>query len=488
MADGATPNTYREMPHNIEAEQALLGAIFVWNEAYHRVADVIGPEHFFDPLHAEIFAHMGVVIGELRRHCTPVTMAPFFETAPPIDKSLTVPQYLGRIAAGAITIINAVDYAKTIRDLAVRRQLVRLGTDLVNSAYDAPIDFPPAEQIVAAEQALYELAERGPRDDLEVDFGVAADRAVEQVNAAYERGGGLLGLSTGLRAANSLDDKLGGLAPTDLIILGGRPGMGKTALATTIGFYNAYEAMLTRERERKSGCYVHFFSQEMSASQLAIRTLAGLADIDSERLRRGAVNEDEIRRLMREAARMKTLPMRVDETGGLTLAQLASKARRTKRERGTGLIIIDYLQLMDDQSRENRTQGLTYLTKGLKALAKELAVPIIVLSQLNRKVEERNDKRPQLADLRESGSIEQDADIVMFCYREEYYLEREVPPASEPDKVTEHAARLAQAQGRAEIILAKHRHAPTGIVHCGFDNARTRFFDLAQEHPAMGGR
>jgi replicative DNA helicase len=342
MADGATPNTYREMPHNIEAEQALLGAIFVWNEAYHRVADVIGPEHFFDPLHAEIFAHMGVVIGELRRHCTPVTMAPFFETAPPIDKSLTVPQYLGRIAAGAITIITAVDYAKTIRDLAVRRQLVRLGTDLVNSAYDAPIDFPPAEQIVAAEQALYELAERGPRDDLEVDFGVAADRAVEQVNAAYER--------------------------------------------------------------------------------------------------------------------------------------------------GTGLIIIDYLQLMDDQSRENRTQGLTYLTKGLKALAKELAVPIIVLSQLNRKVEERNDKRPQLADLRESGSIEQDADIVMFCYREEYYLEREVPPASEPDKVTEHAARLAQAQGRAEIILAKHRHAPTGIVHCGFDNARTRFFDLAQEHPAMGGR
>lgn len=486
MADGA-PQTYRELPHNIDAEQALLGAIFVWNEAYHRVAGDLEPAHFYDRLHGEIYAVMGEIIGA-NRACTPVTLAPFFESAPPIAKDLTVPQYLGRLAAGATTIINARDYARAIRDLAVRRHLIGVGTDLVNAAYDSPVDFPPARQIVEAEQALYELAERGPRDDLEMEFGEAASRAVDLVNAAYARGGGLLGLSTGLRSANSLDDKLGGLAPTDLIILGGRPGMGKTALATTIGFYNAYEAMLTRTRERKEGCYVHFFSQEMSAAQLAIRTLADLSSIDSERLRRGAVSEDEMRRLINEAARMKPLPMRVDETGGLTLAQLASKARRTKRERGTGLIIVDYLQLMDDQSRENRTQGLTYLTKGLKALAKELNVPIIALSQLNRKVEERNDKRPQLADLRESGSIEQDADVVMFCYREEYYAEREVPPADDAEKRAAHEARLAACRGRAEIIIAKHRHAPTGIVHCGFDNAHTRFFDLAPDHPNLGGR
>jgi replicative DNA helicase len=486
MADGASP-AHREAPHNINAEQSLLGAIFVWNEAYHRVADIIGPEHFYDPLHAQIFEAIASLIGS-NRQATPVTLQTFFEAHPPIDKTLTVPQYLGRLAANATTIINVVDYARTVRDLSVRRELVRLGEDMVNSAYDAPIDFPPESQIQEAEARLYDLAENGPKGDQELSFTRAAVEAIDRINLAYQRGGNLLGLSTGLRARNSLDDKLGGLAPSDLIILAGRPAMGKTALATTIAMYNAYEAMLTRERERKEGCFVHFFSQEMSAEQLATRVLAGLADLDSDRVRRGAISENEFRALMAEAARMQDLPLLIDQTGGQTLAQLAARARRVKRQNNTGLIIIDYLQLMAGPGRENRTQDLTALTTGLKALAKELDVPIICLSQLNRKVEERNDKRPQLADLRESGSIEQDADVVMFCYREEYYVEKQVPDPADFEAVQKHEAKLAACRGKAEIILGKHRHGPTATAHCGFDGARGRFFDLAPDYPDMGGR
>ncbi len=473
---------FRTVPHNIEAEQALLGAILQNNEAQDRVAGFLAPEHFFEPLHGRIYEVASKLI-EKGKQATPITLKTFFENEEPVGE-LTVPQYLGRLAANATTIINARDYGKTIHDLAVRRNLIRLGEDMVNAAYDAPVDFPPEEQIEAAEQRLYQLAELGKYGQGFETFGQALTEAIEMAGNAYERDGGLSGLATGLR---DLDAKLGGLQPSDLVILAGRPSMGKTALATNIAF-NVARAYRTEPGpdggERVvDGAVVGFFSLEMSSEQLATRILSEQAAVPSEKIRRGMIREEEFRRLREAALALEQLPLFIDQTGGISVAQLAARARRLKRQHGLGLIVIDYLQLLTGsraRATDGRVQEITEITTGLKALAKELQVPILALSQLSRQVEQRDDKRPQLADLRESGSIEQDADVVMFIFREEYYLERAEPRPGTPEH-EEWQAKIGAVHQEAEVIIAKQRHGPTGTVKLHFDGAITRFSDLARD-------
>jgi replicative DNA helicase len=399
-----------------------------------------------------------------------------------------VPQYLGRLAANAATIINARDYGRTIYDLATRRQLILVGEDMVNAAYDSPVDFPPKEQIEEAETRLFALAETGKYGQGFATFASALTTAIEMANNAYKRAGGLSGIATGLR---SLDAKLGGLQPSDLLILAGRPSMGKTALATNI----AYAIARARARSLQDrpdlppndpahdGAVVGFFSLEMSAEQLATRIMSERAEIPSEKIRRGMINDEEFKRLVETSQEMQNLPLFIDQTGGISIAQLAARARRLKRQQGLGLIVVDYLQLLTGSSRrasEGRVQEVSEITTGLKALAKELNVPILALSQLSRAVENREDKRPQLADLRESGSIEQDADVVMFVFREEYYIER-AKPAEGTAEFQDWMAKMQLASGRAEVIIGKQRHGPVGTVALQFEANVTRFADLAQD-------
>ena len=412
---------FRTAPHNIEAEQALLGAILVNNEAHDRVSGFLLPEHFFDPVHAEIYETAAKLIGA-GKQATPVTLKTFFDHHEAIDVGLSVPQYLGRLSANATSIINAKDYGQTVYDLAVRRQLIMIGEDMVNSAYDTPVDFPPETQIQEAEGKLFSLAETGKFGQGFMGFNDALRVAVEMANAAYQRDGGLSGISAGLK---DLDAKMGGLQKSDLIILAGRPSMGKTALVTNIAYHVAdarqrsleQRPELDKEDPEHDGAVVAFFSLEMSAEQLATRILSEQASVQSEKIRRGLIDEREFKTLVDVSQRMSQIPLFIDQTGGITIAQLAARARKLKRQKGLGLLIVDYLQLLSGSGRSresNRVQEITEITTGLKALAKELAVPIIALSQLSRQVEQREDKRPQLSDLRESGSIEQDADVVMF--------------------------------------------------------------------------
>ncbi len=480
--DDALP--FRNAPHNIEAEQALLGAILVNNEALDRVSGFLGPEHFFDPLHAEIFETASKLI-QMGKHATPITLRTFFENAAPITTDLTVPQYLARLAASAATIISTEDYGRTIYDLATRRQLILIGEDLVNVAYDSPVDATPGVQIEEAEQRLYGLAERGRFGKGFETFGHAVLGAIEMANNAYQREGGLSGLASGLR---DMDSKLGGLQNSDLIIIAGRPAMGKTALATNIAFNiaRAYKGEVQPDGEVKAvdGAIVGFFSLEMSSEQLATRILSEQAEIPSEKIRRGMINEEEFRRLRDAAETLSSLPLYIDQSGGLTIAQLAARARRLKRQKGLGLLVVDYLQLLAGSNRkasDGRVQEITEITTGLKALAKELNVPVIALSQLSRQVETRDDKRPQLSDLRESGSIEQDADVVMFVFREEYYVGRTEPPISKPDEYQKWQMEMERVHGLAEVIIGKQRHGPTGTVKLQFNGQITRFGDLQDE-------
>jgi replicative DNA helicase len=482
-AGDAPVPAFRAAPHNIEAEQALLGAILIHNEAYERVSQFLEPHHFFDPLHAQIYETAAKLMMS-GKQATPITLRTYFETAEPIDATTTVPQYLARLAASATSIINVHDYGRTIYDLAVRRQLIVIGEDMVNAAYDSPVDFDPAEQIEEAENRLFSLAESGKYGQGFMGFGTALTHAISMANNAYQREGGLSGIATGLR---DLDNKMGGLQPSDLIIIAGRPSMGKTALATNIAFNvaRAYRSEKQADGTYKTvdGAIVGFFSLEMSAEQLATRILAEQAEISSEKIRRGMIDEAEFQRLAEAARRMSEIPLFIDQTGGITIAQLAARARRLKRQRGLGLLVVDYLQLLAGSSRrasEGRVQEVTEITTGLKALAKELEVPIIALSQLSRQVEQREDKRPQLSDLRESGSIEQDADVVMFVYREEYYVERAKPNEGTPE-FQDWMAKMQQVSGKAEVIIGKQRHGPVGTVQLSFEGSYTRFGNLAQE-------
>ncbi|MBP0440397.1 replicative DNA helicase [Tianweitania sediminis] len=471
---------HREAPSNIEAEQALLGAILVNNDAFYRVSDFLKPDHFYEPLHRRIFEVLGDLI-RMGRVASPVTMRTFLPAEQKVG-DITIGHYLVRLAAEAVTVINSVDYGHAIHDLATRRMLIGIGEDMVNIAYDAPVDMSPADQVEAVERRLFEVAETGRYDGGFEKFDDAVQSAIDMANAAFMRDGHLSGIATGLR---DLDHRMGGLQPSDLIIVAGRPGMGKTSLATNIAFSiaDAHEPDQQFDGAAKAakGGVVGFFSLEMSAEQLATRIISEQIEISSSRIRRGEISEADFEKLVSCSQTMRKIPLYIDQTGGISIAQLATRARRLKRQRGLDVLVIDYIQLMQgstQRSSQSRVQEVTEITTGLKALAKELAVPIIALSQLSRDVEKRDDKRPQLSDLRESGSIEQDADVVLFVYRDEYYLTGKEPAPGTDEHLTWEAT-MARARGKADVIIAKQRHGPTGTVQLGFQGEFTRFFDLA---------
>jgi replicative DNA helicase len=476
---------FRAPPHNIEAEQALLGAILVNNEAFYRVSDFLESKHFFEPIHQRIYELAGGLV-RANKLATPVTLKTFLPSDLDIA-GLSLNQYLARLAAEATTIINAEDFGRTVYDLSIRRNLIAIGEDMVNLAYDAPVDATPSSHIEDAERKLYEIAETGRYDSGFQRFAQALTTAVDMAARAYQRDGSLSGLATGL---TDLDSRMGGLQSSDLIILAGRPGMGKTALATNLA-YNVAKAFAQGEvradghRETVNGGIVGFFSLEMSAEQLATRIIAEQTGIPSNKIRRGNIDEADFEKIKDVSIELQNLPFYVDETGGLSIGQLAARARRLKRQRGLDLLVIDYLQLLQGSSRrssENRVQEITEITTRLKALAKELNVPILALSQLSRQVEARDDKRPQLSDLRESGSIEQDADVVLFVFREEYYHQMRKPTEANREKFAEWLAEGERVDGKAEVIIGKQRHGPTGTVELQFDAAVTRFANLDNAH------
>jgi len=470
----------RLAPHNLEAEQALLGAILVNNEAYDRVSDFLRPEHFFEALHGRIFEVITKLL-KAGKVATPITLKTYL---PDLDLGgMTVPQYLVRLATSATTIINALEYGRTIYELALRRNLITIGEDMVNRAFDAPVDESPRLQIEDAERKLYGLAEAGRFEGGFQSFSSALSLAIHMASEAYRRDGGLSGTATGLR---DFDQKLGGLQRSDLVILAGRPAMGKTSLATNIA-YNIAKAWRGERQpdgvvKTVNGGIVGFFSLEMSAEQLATRVIAEQSGVPSFKIRRGDITQDEFAKLHEAVAEMQSVPLHIDQSGGISIAQLAARARRLKRQHGLDLLVVDYLQLLAGSSKksDNRVQELTEITTGLKALAKELDVPIVALSQLSRQVESRDDKRPQLSDLRESGSIEQDADVVLFVYREEYYLQNKEPKPGTEDHL-KWQMEMDRVHGKAEVIIGKQRHGPTGSVQLQFDANVTRFSDLASE-------
>jgi replicative DNA helicase len=473
--------SFRLAPHNVEAEQALLGAVLVNNEAFYRVSDFLAPEHFYEPIHREIYEVMGKII-RAGKTATPITAKTFLPDN--LIADVTMPQYLAKLAAEATTVLNAADYGQSIYDLAIRRNLILIGEEMTATAYASDVEETAQKQIEEAEKQLFDLAEKGRYDGGFLPFNDALKAAITMAGEAYSRDGRLSGIATGL---HDLDQRMGGLQKSDLVIIAGRPGMAKTSLATTIGFNVAqkWRGEVTPDGHRKTvdGGQVGFFSLEMSAEQLATRVLSAESQIPSSDIRRGNIHESQFAKLVDAANVMTQIPLYIDDTGGLAVSQLAARARRLKRQKGLDLLIIDYLQLLSGSSRrgnENRVQEMTEITTSLKALAKELDVPIIALSQLSRQVESRDDKRPQLSDLRESGSIEQDADVVLFIYREEYYLKNKEPREGTP----EHLAwmeEMEKVHGRAELIVGKQRHGPTGTVQVQFTANLTKFSDLAAD-------
>jgi len=473
-------------PHNIEAEQQLLGALLTNNDLYDRVAAILGPQHFFDPVHAVIYERAAARLAR-GRPATPVTLKAAFDDVPGLA-DLGGPAYLVTLAGVAVASYAARDFAQIIYDLAIRRSLIGLGRDIAARAGDLTVDSDADGQIVAAEQALYELGEKGKTERGFQSFLRAAMTAVNVANAAYMRKGELAGLSTGL---TDLDRTLGGLHRSDLLILAGRPSMGKTSLATNIAFNIARSYRRGPLPEGGEGTLdggvVGFFSLEMSAEQLALRVLSEAAEIPSEKIRGGTFDEAEFHRLVDAAKALEACPLHIDDTPAIPISQLAARARRLKRTHGLDVLVVDYLQLVRPATaRDSRVNEVSEITQGLKAIAKELDIPVIALSQLSRQVESREDKRPQLADLRESGSIEQDADVVMFVYRHEYYVEREKPADDNLEKMVEWQQRMEGAHGKAEVIIGKQRHGPIGTVELSFEGQFTRFGNLAK--PWQAGR
>ncbi len=468
------------LPYNIEAEQQLLGAILTNNELHDQAEEVIKADHFYDPLHARIWTIAGTRIKK-NTLVTPVTLKAFLEDDPGFQ-AVGGAAYLVTLAGSAIAAYAVKEYAKLIYELAVRRELISLGQNISEKARDVSLDVPPSEQIVEAEQHLYSLAERGKSETGFKGFAFAIKDAVNVANAAYQRQGGLAGLSTGF---DDLDRKLGGLHRSDLLILAGRPSMGKTALATNIAFNIAksyQQGILPDGREGAvDGGRVGFFALEMSAEQLAARILSETSEVPSEQIRRGDMTEAEFRRFVEAAKMLETCPLYIDDTPALPINQLAARARRQKRLHGLDVLIVDYLQLVRAASaKDSRVNEVSEITQGLKAIAKELDIPVIALSQLSRQVEAREDKRPQLSDLRESGSIEQDADVVMFVYREEYYKEREKPGEQNIEKLTAWQQAMSDVHGKAELIIGKQRHGPIGTVELSYEGRFTRFGNLVK--------
>jgi replicative DNA helicase len=477
---GAEIQNPETMPHSIEAEQQLLGAILTNNDVFDRVASIIGPTHFYDPVHARIYEIAAARIAK-NNLASPVTLKAFMEDDEGL-KELGGPAYLARLAGAAISSFAVKDYAQMIYDLAVRRDLITLGRDISSKAAKVDIASEPREQIVEAEQALYKLAEQGRSESGFQSFLKAVTDAVNVANAAYQREGGLAGVSTGLI---DMDRKLGGLHKSDLLILAGRPSMGKTSLATNIAFNiaKAYRKGTRTDGTEGTveGGVVGFYSLEMSAEQLAARILSEASEVPSEQIRRGDMTEGEFRRFVDAAKSLEACPLYIDDTPALPISQLAARARRLKRTHGLDVLIVDYLQLVKGTGKgDNRVNEVSEITQGLKAIAKELDIPVIALSQLSRQVESREDKRPQLSDLRESGSIEQDADVVMFVFREEYYKEREKPGDHELEKMAAWQDEMERLHGRAEVVIGKQRHGPIGTVELSFEGRFTRFGNLAK--------
>ena len=470
---------YRHVPYDVEVEQALLGAILVDNRALEAASALVKAEHFYDPLHQRLYETMLQSHDRGGMVLTPLTLHAAMKADPGLVE-VGGHAYLVGLAQAAPALPNVRDYARILHDLAVRRALIRIGEDIVNAAYEAPRENPPQAQIEEAEKALYGVSESSKYGEGPLDFSEALRRTVESAERAQARGGRISGVATGFAEIDSL---LGGLQPSDLVIIAGRPGMGKTSLATNMAFNaaRAYVQDTEAGADVSRGAPILFFSLEMAAQQLSARILSEQTEIEMWKIRNGKFSDNEWEKFVLTMQDLSTLPLYIDDTGGISIAQIAARARRLKREKKIGIIVVDHLQLIGSARRaENRVQELTEITKGLKVLAKELNVPVVALSQLSRGVDSRDDKRPVLSDLRESGSIEQDADVVMFVYREEYYLKsREPDPGS-----SEHAKwleRCERAHRRAEILVEKHRHGATNKVELFFDDRFTRFSNLAGE-------
>ncbi len=485
-------------PANMEAEQALLGALLANNKAYERVGDFLAPEHFAHSAHGRIFQAIArrVETGQL---ADAVTLRAEFEHSGILEEVGGTP-YLAQLLSAMVGIINAGEYGRAIHDAWLRRQLIDLGEVVVNRAFGSEPELDGAAQIESAEQSLYDLATRGGTDGGFITFERALSDALLGAERALKSAGRVRGQSSGLR---DLDKKLGGLHPSDLLVLAGRPGMGKTALATKIAF-GAARALVADARaedpvsqhgagpDGRAKATVAVFSLEMSAEQLATRLLAEEAEITSDRIRRGEIGQKDFDRFVEVSRELSGLPIYIDDTPAITLSALRTRARRLKRTKGLALVVVDYLQLMRPSAGtrpENRVLEISQITQGLKALAKELAVPVLALSQLSRAVESREDKRPQLSDLRESGTIEQDADAVLFLYREAYYLEQREPKKSafpSDEKYLQAQQKwhedMNAEYNQAELIIAKQRHGPIGVVKLYFDASLTRFTDLDTQH------
>lgn len=471
---------YRVMPHNEEVEQALLGALLVNNRSLEKVTEYLRAEHFYSAVHGKIYEAICKFV-ERGQDASPITLKSFFEKEADLAH-VGGGQYLADLAASVVSVLNVEDYGRTIYELHLRRALVTLGEDVVNEAYDHNVDQTPQQQIEVTEKRLFELATAGDFKGGFEAFSKSLVRAIEQAELAYQREGLVTGITTGLA---DIDKRLGGLQKSDLLILAGRPAMGKTALATNIAF-NAAKAHL--QSGGKEGAVVGFFSLEMSAEQLATRILADLSNVASDKIRRGEVKDTDFTKFVEASQQLSQVPLFIDDTPALTIGAIRTRARRLKRQHNLGLVVIDYLQLLQGSGRgyeQNRVLEISEITRGLKALAKDLNIPVLALSQLSRGVESRDNKRPMLSDLRESGSIEQDADVVMFVYREEYYLEKD-QPTQRPEETGEKFAnrhddwlrRMEQAHNVAECIISKQRHGPTGTVKLFFDGEFTRFTDL----------
>ncbi|MEN8236024.1 MAG: replicative DNA helicase [Pseudomonadota bacterium] len=463
----------RRLPCNYEAEQALLGALFHNNACHETIDEILQPEHFADAVHGRIYSAIRRLI-ERGHIADPITLKDYFDQDAALE-DIGGAKYLIQLADSVVSIINARSYAITIRDLYYRRQLITFGEDVVNEAYNQDLESDAVEQMEAAEQKLFDLSTIGSLDRGFTSLEDAMSEAVSMAEVAFKRDSHVVGVTTGFKDINL---KLGGLHPSDLIILAGRPSMGKTAFAMNIAFNAAQAALKGNE-----GAHVAFFSLEMSAEQLATRLLAQESGVASDKIRRGAVSESDFPKFIEVSRNLSEVPLFIDDTPALSVSALRTRARRLMRQKGLGMIVVDYLQLLQGSAgrrAENRVQEISDITRSLKALAKELNVPVFALSQLSRAVEQRDDKRPQLADLRDSGTIEQDADVVMFIYREEYYESRK-QPEEDTEKHAEWQARMDKVSNITEVIIAKQRHGPIGKVKLRFDSALTKCVDYVED-------
>jgi replicative DNA helicase len=483
-------------PSNMMAEQALLGALLANNRAYERVSEYLEPHHFADPIHGRIFKAIKrrIDAGQL---ADGVTLKGEFEHSGILEE-VGGTAYLAQLVSSMVGIINASEYGRTIHDTWLRRELIEIGEVVVNNAFGADPELDGTDQIESAEQSLFELATRGGgKDGGLITFEIALTRAINAAERAFNESSHVTGLTTGLR---DIDAKLGGMHPSDLVILAGRPGMGKSALATKIAF-GAAKSLLEQARAEGPNVLpkqqVAIFSLEMSAEQLATRLLSEESRISGDRIRRGDIGQKDFDKFVEVSREISSLPLYIDDTAAISMPMLRTRCRRLQRTSGLALVVVDYLQLMRSSAGkqpESRVQEISQITQGLKALAKELAIPVLALSQLSRQVESREDKRPQLSDLRESGSIEQDADVVMFIYRDEYYLEQRMPKEVTFEGGAEkfHAAmdewtqKMEKVHHKADLIVAKQRHGPTGSIQLLFEGVYTRFADLDTIHSEHG--